>query len=276
MVPLPFHVVDVFGRVPLAGNPLAVIGDADDLSDAEMASIARFTNLSETTFLCAPRDPAADYRLRIFTPSGELPFAGHPTLGSARVWLDLGGVPRRPGVLTQECGIGLVTVTVDAHTIGFEAPPLLHAGTVDDDLAVTIAATLGVDRSSIIALAHLDNGPGWIGVQLESADAVITLSRPTTPLALGVVGLCDPNAESRYEVRAFFPEHDQTIEDPVTGSLHAALATWMIDRGMVAAPFTATQGRCVGRDGIVSIAAPRGTVVVRGAVHRVVVGSINP
>lgn len=274
-MPRPFHVVDVFGRVPLSGNPLAVLGDADGLSDDDMASIARFTNLSETTFLCAPRDPAADYRLRIFTPSGELPFAGHPTLGSAAVWLDLGGIPRSQGVLIQECGIGLVTISTREGVFGFEAPPLLRFGPVDEDLTETIAATLGVDRSSIVDLAHLDNGPGWIGVQLDSADAVIALRRPTTPLALGVVGICDPDAESRYEVRAFFPERGQTIEDPVTGSLHAALATWMIDRGVVTAPFTATQGRAVGRDGVVTITATQGTVVVRGAVHRVVSGSID-
>jgi len=275
-VPLPFHVVDVFGRVPLSGNPLAVIGDGDALSDADMASIARFTNLSETTFLCAPRDPAADYRLRIFTPSGELPFAGHPTLGSAQVWLDLGGVPRSQGVLIQECGIGLVTISTGEGVFGFDAPPLLRFGTVDEDLAATIAATLGIDRSSMVDLAHLDNGPGWIGVQLESADAVIGLSRPTTPLALGVVGLHRHDAESRYEVRAFFPERDQTIEDPVTGSLHAALATWLIDRGVVQAPYAATQGRCVGRDGVVRVKTEDGAVVVHGAVHRIIAGSINP
>lgn len=170
---LPFRQVDVFSSEPWLGNPLAVVHDADGVSDEEMARFARWTNLSETTFLCAPTDPAADYRVRIWTTAGELPFAGHPTIGSAHAWLEAGGVPRGD-VLVQECGAGLVDVRLSPR-LGFAAPPLRRSGHVEPDLRERVSAALGVDGADVHDMAWIDNGPGWIGVDLGSAEAVVAV-----------------------------------------------------------------------------------------------------
>jgi PhzF family phenazine biosynthesis protein len=164
---LPFRQVDVFSAEPWLGNPLAVVHDADRVTDEQMARFARWTNLSETTFLCAPTDPGADYRVRIWTTGGELPFAGHPTIGSAHAWLEAGGVPRGD-VIVQECGAGLVDVRRSPR-LGFTAPPLRRSGPVDADLRSRITHALGVSDAAVEDMAWIDNGPGWVGVDLGSA-----------------------------------------------------------------------------------------------------------
>ena len=267
--------VDVFGSAPLLGNPVAVVHDADDLSDAEMASFARWTNLSETTFLLTPSDPSADYRVRIFTPSTELPFAGHPTLGSCRAWLEAGGVPRREDRIVQECLQGLIELRQDASTrLSFVAPPLVRSGPVAAELLERTLAELGLDASDVAATAWVDNGPGWLGVQLNSADEVLDLVVPATSVPVGVVGLCPPGATAAYEVRAFFPEATGTFEDPVTGSLNASVAQWLLGAGVVTAPYTASQGRALGRAGLISIDVDGDDVLVGGATEVIVTGSV--
>ena len=267
--------MDVFGSAPLLGNPVAVVHDADDLSDAEMASFARWTNLSETTFLLTPSDPSADYRVRIFTPSTELPFAGHPTLGSCRAWLEAGGVPRREDRIVQECLQGLIELRQDASTrLSFVAPPVVRSGPVAAELLERTLAELGLDASDVAATAWVDNGPGWLGVQLNSADEVLDLVVPATSVPVGVVGLCPPGATAAYEVRAFFPEATGTIEDPVTGSLNASVAQWLLDAGVVTAPYSASQGRALGRAGLISIDVDGDAVLVGGATDVIVTGSV--
>ena len=165
--------VDVFSESTCRGNALAVFHDADDLSDDEMAAVARWTNLSETTFLCAPTDPGADYRVRIWTTGGELPFAGHPTLGSAHAWLEAGGVPASADGVVQQCGAGLVQVRRDGSRLRFAAPPLTRSGPVDEADAARVTTALGLDPADVVDLAWVDNGPGWVGVLLRSPGAVL-------------------------------------------------------------------------------------------------------
>lgn len=246
---------DVFTSVGYYGNPLAVVGDGTGLSDDEMARFARWTNLSETTFLLPPADADADYRVRIFTPSGELPFAGHPTLGTCHAWLAAGGVPRTPGVIVQECGVGLVRVRPGADGgLAFAAPPLIRSCAVDEELLVRLACILGIARSEIVDSHWVDNGPGWVAVMLADADAVLAL-RPgfVEELKVGVVGPYPAGHEFAYEVRAFFPKDGTTAEDPVTGSLNASVAQWLLGTGQVRAPYVASQGAVLGRAGRVHV-----------------------
>lgn len=255
-----FHQLDVFTAVPLRGNPLAVVHDAAGLDDATMAAFARWTNLSETTFLLTPADPAADYRVRIFTPGGELPFAGHPTLGSCHAWLAAGGRPRSAGQVVQECGVGLVTVRRDEAAGGrlaFAAPPLRRSGPLDEALLVRIAAALGVDRHAIVQHQWVDNGPGWCAVMLPSGAAVRALMPDMAALALaelklGVVGAQAAGADTAFEVRAFVPSMG-IGEDPVTGSLNAGLAQWLIGAGLAPPSYVAAQGCALGRAGRVHV-----------------------
>jgi PhzF family phenazine biosynthesis protein len=255
-----FHQLDVFTAVPLRGNPLAVVHDAAGLDDATMAAFARWTNLSETTFLLPPADPAADYRVRIFTPGGELPFAGHPTLGSCHAWLAAGGRPRSAGQVVQECGVGLVTVRRDEAAGGrlaFAAPPLRRSGPLDEALLVRIAAALGIDRGAIVQHQWVDNGPGWCAVMLASGAAVRALMPDMAALALavlklGVVGAQAAGADTAFEVRAFVPSMG-IGEDPVTGSLNAGLAQWLIGAGLAPAAYVAAQGSALGRAGRVHV-----------------------
>ncbi|MFT4287594.1 PhzF family phenazine biosynthesis protein [Nocardioides sp.] len=245
--------VDVFAATPLLGNPVAVVHDADGLADDEMAAFARWTNLSETTFLLAPTEPEADYRLRIFTPGGELPFAGHPTLGSAHAWLEAGGVPRGAGVV-QECGVGLVRLR-RTDRLAFAAPPLLRSGPVAADLLDDIVAALGIDRDDVLDAAWADNGPGWVGVRLASAEEVLAL-RPdfaALPAEVGVVGHHPAGAECAIEVRAFCRPAMGVTEDPVTGSLNASLAQWLTTSGVLPPSYVAAQGRALGRAGRIHV-----------------------
>jgi PhzF family phenazine biosynthesis protein len=253
-----FRQVDVFTAVPFLGNPLAVVLGADGLSTEQMARFANWTNLSESTFVLAPENPAADYRVRIFTPATELPFAGHPTLGTCHAWLEAGGQPKQAGVTVQECGAGLVQIRTDGAGLAFAAPPLLRGGPVDEELAVHIAGILGVGRDEILDLQWADNGPGWVAVLLASAEAVLALRPGQTDLDLGVAGPYPPGSEAAFEVRAFTPKLSSTDEDPVTGSLNASLAQWLLASGRATAPYVASQGTVLGRRGRVRISQDAG------------------
>jgi PhzF family phenazine biosynthesis protein len=250
----PFAQVDVFTAVPYLGNPLAVVVDGSGLTTAEMQRFAHWTNLSETTFLLPPTRPDADYAVRIFTPSNELPFAGHPTLGSCHAWLEAGGTAQRADHVVQECGVGLVTIERRAdERLAFAAPPLLRSGPVADDELDEAVRALGISRSDVVDAAWIDNGPGWLGVLLASAQDVVGLRPSHSALDIGVIGPYEDHSDFAYEVRAFFPQGDSSREDPVTGSLHASAAQWMIESGRARPPFEASQGTCLGRAGRVSI-----------------------
>ena len=271
-----FRMVDVFSDDAFRGNPVAVILDGAGLDEVEMSRISSWTNLSETTFLRAPDAAEADYALRIFTPSTELPFAGHPTLGSCRAWLDAGGVPKRDRLVVQECGVGLVAIRIDDDgTLAFAAPPLVTSGPLADGLRAEVIAALGVDEADVLAAAHVDNGPGWVGVLLATAEEVLALEPGDTPLKIGVAGFHPAGVEAAYEVRAFFPDGARSIEDPVTGSLNASMAQWLLGEGRVTAPYVATQGARLGRTGRIAISAdPDGQVWVGGTTAVRVSGEI--
>lgn len=252
-----FQQVDVFSSRPLKGNPVAVVIGADGLADAQMAAFANWTNLSETTFLLRPTSPEADYRLRIFTPQSELPFAGHPTLGSCHAWLASGGRPRGEEIV-QECAVGLVRLRREGGRLAFQAPPLRRSGPVEPALVARIASGIGVTPERITASNWVDNGPGWVAVMLGSRAEVLAL-RPNYPalsgLQLGVVAPWDAardGAEAQFEVRAFCPELG-VPEDPVTGSLNAGLAQWMIGSGLAPSSYVASQGTALGREGRVFV-----------------------
>lgn len=248
---LRFSQVDVFADELGYGNPVAVVHDAGSLDEAALQRFAAWTNLSETTFLLPPTAPGADYRVRIFTPTRELPFAGHPTLGSARAWLEAGGTPIDPDVVVQECGAGLVRVRRDGGRLAFAAPPLLRDGPVDPDDLAEIVAALRVDPGTVVDAQWGDNGPGWVMVLLDSAEAVLALEPDAARMSrfpdLGVAGPHAPGGEAAYEVRAFFLPGP--TEDPVTGSLNAALGGWLIRSGRAPRAYVAAQGTRLGRRG---------------------------
>jgi len=274
---LPFFQLDVFSAVPFKGNPLAVIAEADGLEDAQMQAIANWTNLSETTFLSRPKDAAADYHVRIFTPSRELPFAGHPTLGSCHAWLALGHRPKAEHVV-QECGAGLVRIKRDGARLAFAAPPLRRSGDVDGELRGHIAASLGVSEQTIKAAQWVDNGPGWIAVLLGSRREVLALKLDGSLLpgqSLGVVAPWDPaqdGNEAQFEVRAFTSRH---TEDPVTGSLNAGLAQWLIGAGLAKPRYIAAQGTVLGRAGRVHVAQEGDAIWIGGDVAPCIAGTIT-
>jgi PhzF family phenazine biosynthesis protein len=271
----PFAEVDVFAAGAFSGNPLAVVLDADGLSTAEMQRLANWTNFSETTFLLPPTVPGADYRARIFTPAEELPFAGHPTLGSCHSWLQANSA-HRGGAVVQECGAGLVSVRRgEAGTLAFAAPPLLRDEPADDDLQEELAGVLGIERAAIREARWIDNGPGWVAVLLDSAQAVLDLTPGETDRKIGVVGPYPPGSPHAVEVRAFFSTGRSVTEDPVTGSLNAGLAQWLLGTGTLTAPYLAHQGTALGRDGQVHIDQdPDGTIWVGGAAVTRVRGEI--
>jgi PhzF family phenazine biosynthesis protein len=271
-----FRQVDVFTTTAYLGNPLAVVLGADGLSDDQMRRFANWTNLSETTFVLAPRDPQADYRVRIFTPSLELPFAGHPTLGTCHAWLESGGMPRTAGVVMQECGAGLVRVRQDADGLAFAAPPLLRSGPVEEELAIHIAEVLGIDLDEIVDLQWADNGPGWVAVLLASAEAVLAVRPGMVDLDLGIAGPYPPGSPAAFEVRAFAPSVGAAVEDPVTGSFNASLAEWLLATGRATAPYLARQGTVLGRRGEVHITQDdEGMVWVGGGVVTCVSGTVS-
>lgn len=294
-----FAQVDVFSAVPFRGNPVAVILDADGLDETQMARIANWTNLSETTFVLPPEDPAADYRLRIFTPHQELPFAGHPTLGSAAAWLDAGGAPKNDDRIVQECGAGLVDIrriprrggpedssasptraTDDPpppESLAFAAPDRLRTGALDESYVAEIATALGVDRDDILGHQWADNGPGWAAVRLAGAEQVLALNPDFSAIPdakIGVLGAHPEGADHEYEIRAFVPGVG-VAEDPVTGSLNASVAQWLIGEGHAPNSYTATQGTALGRSGIVSIAAEDDEIWVGGATSICIRGTVH-
>jgi PhzF family phenazine biosynthesis protein len=253
-----FCQVDVFTRERYRGNPVAVVLDADGLTTEQLQRYAHWTNLSETTFVLPPTTAGADYRVRIFTPSTELPFAGHPTLGTCHAWLQAapnGANAVEPGRdVVQECGAGLVRIRRDGGELAFAAPPLLRSGPVEEPLVARIAGILRIDRADVVDARWVDNGPGWVAVLLADADAVLALRPgPVEDLDLGVVGPHRPGADAAVEVRAFFTANGATVEDPVTGSLNASLAPWLVETGRVTLPYTARQGTALGRSGRVQL-----------------------
>jgi PhzF family phenazine biosynthesis protein len=271
-----FTQLNVFSADPLGGNPLAVVHAAEGLSDARMAALARWTNLSETTFLLPPTDPGADYRVRIFTPAEELPFAGHPTLGSCSAWLAAGGKPRKPKVVVQQCGVGLVRVACDGPRLEFAAPPLRRTGPLETDVLTKICRAVALQPSDVVHHQWIDNGPGWCAVMLRSARQVLSLKpnwAALEPLKLGVVGPHEAGHNAAFEVRAFVGSGG--FEDPVTGSLNASLAQWLIGAGLANSSYIATQGTCLQRAGRVHLRKDDDAVWVGGDVVHVVRGEID-
>jgi len=287
----PFKQVDVFTATPYLGNPLAVVLDGSGLSSEQMQHFTNWTNLSEATFLLPPTEAGAaagaDYRVRIFCPGRELPFAGHPTLGSCHAWLEAGGQPRTPGRIVQECGVGLVTLRQDSDRLAFAAPPLLKSGPLDELDVERIARGLGIERTDIVAHAWCDNGPNWRGVMLGSAEQVLAL-RPDAAILgaldvgvvgprgkVGVVGPHGADEGIAFEVRAFFPGNNGLAEDPVTGSLNAALAQWLIGAHLAPPSYIASQGTALGRAGRVYVEQDGDTIWVGGGSVTCVDGEVR-
>jgi PhzF family phenazine biosynthesis protein len=280
-----FQQVDVFTTTPFLGNPVAVVLDSDGLSTEEMVRFTRWTNLSEATFVLPPTDARADYRVRIFTSASttpvrpdsyELPFAGHPTLGTCHAWLAVGGTPRADAVVVQECGAGLVEIRRGDDGLAFAAPPLIRSGAVEPELIEHIAGVLRIDRREIVDAAWADNGPGWVAVLLESADAVLALEPGPVDLDLGVVGPHRPAAPEAWELRAFFPKDGATAEDPVTGSLNASVAMWLLENGRATAPYVARQGTALGRQGRIRVSrVDDDTIWVGGGTVTCVAGTVE-
>jgi len=261
-----FTQVDVFTATPLRGNPLAVVHGADGLNDAQMQDFARWTNLSETSFLLQPANSEADYRVRIFTPGGELPFAGHPTLGTCHAWIQRGGVPRAAGRVMQECGVGLVALRLDGERTAFAAPPL-RIDAVDEETLAGVLPALGLAAQQVRAARWLDNGPCWLALLLDDAAAVLAIEPDHSALKslpkVGVVGPHAPGEACRFEVRAFAASVG-VAEDPVTGSLNAGLAQWLIGEGIAPPQYVAAQGARLERAGRVYIERDGDTVWVGG------------
>jgi PhzF family phenazine biosynthesis protein len=272
-----FHQLDVFTDTPYKGNPLAVVHDAYGLSDEQMASFARWTNLSETTFLLPPTEAGADYRVRIFTPGGELPFAGHPTLGSCAAWLKAGGVSRQSDMIIQECGVGLVRIRRSDTRLAFAAPPLRRSGPLDSTSLQQIKQALRLNDDDIVAHQWVDNGPGWCVVMLRSAEQVLAVQPDFAALGDIRIGIAAPQsagADTDYEVRVFVPSLG-VPEDPVTGSLNAGLAQWLIGTGNVGDQYVVKQGTVLGRAGKVFIERIGDDIWVGGEVVDCIAGTVE-
>jgi len=275
-MPRPFAQIDVFSESAYLGNPVAVVLDGDGLTSDQMQRFAAWTNLSETTFVVAATDPTADYRVRIFDTSSELPFAGHPTLGTCHAWLAAGGRPRDVERIVQECGAGLVTVRRTSDRLAFRSPEPFRSGPVDEVLDRRIADVLGIEREAIVETRWAANGPNWVVALLRSADAVPALGPGFVDFDLGVVGPYPAGSPAAFEVRAFFPKDGRTAEDPVTGSLNGALAQWLVRTGRATLPYVASQGSALGRAGRVHLSADEdGTVWVAGATRTCVTGEVE-
>ncbi|TCQ08493.1 PhzF family phenazine biosynthesis protein [Sphingomonas sp. PP-CC-3A-396] len=253
-----FKLVDVFGTAPFTGNPLAVVADAEGLSTDDMQRITRWLNLSETTFLLPTTDTLADYRVRIFTLARELPFAGHPTLGTCHAWLEAGGTPKRAGVIVQECGVGLVEVRRDNNRLAFAAPPLIRSGMPTEVEILEVADLLRIDRAAIVDAQWVDNGPGWIAVMLATAADVLAVEparHHSRRIDIGIVGPHPAGSDAAFEIRAIFSDaHGALIEDPVCGSLNASVGQWLFASGRAHDRYVAAQGSCIGRDGRIDVA----------------------
>ncbi len=268
--------VDVFGARAFAGNPLGVVHSAEGLDDAAMLRLTRWLGFSETTFLLPPTDPGADYRVRIFYPAGELPFAGHPTLGTAHAWLQAGGAPRTPGVIMQQCGVGLVEVRQQDDLLAFKAPPLTRTGPLDaDDLAEALRVT-GAAPEAVVEAVHLANGPQWKLLRLRSLDDLLA-AEPAAKAPMGTdIGLAAPGANGvDWELRAFFANGRGAVcEDPVTGSFNAGLACHLFASGLASGSYLAGQGQCVGADGRIHCRIDEsGAVWIGGRVDTIAAGA---
>lgn len=254
---LAVHMVDVFGAGPFSGNPLAVVSGAGAMTTDDMQQLTRWFNLSETAFLLPPTHPDADYRVRIFTLEREMPFAGHPTLGSCHAWLAAGNGAKKDAQIIQECGAGLITIRRAGNRLSFAAPPLIRSGTPTPDELAQARELLGVEASEIVDAAWIDNGPGWFGIRLASAERVLALNPARSwpaRIDVGVVGPHAPGGDAAFELRAFFSDHLGTIvEDAVTGSLNASVAQWLFATGVVKDAYVAAQGTRLGRKGRVYI-----------------------
>jgi PhzF family phenazine biosynthesis protein len=272
----PFRQVDVFTTTPYRGNPVAVVLDGSGLETEEMLRFAQWTNLSETTFVLPPSDPAGDYRVRIFTPVLELPFAGHPTLGTCHAWLEQGGAGQSRTRIVQQCEAGLIEIRETPAGLAFAAPPLVRSGPVDEALVGEIAGVLGIARSEIVDAQWADNGPGWVAVLLASAAAVLALRPGPSELDIGVVAPQPAGAETAFEVRGFFPKGGVLAEDPVTGSLNASLAQWLLGSGRASAPYVASQGTALGRAGRVHVTQDGdGTIWIGGGTVTCIAGDVE-
>lgn len=276
-----FQQVDVFGNAhcdhALLGNPVAVVHDADGLSDEMMQRFARWTNLSETTFLLSPTDPRADYRLRIFTPGGELPFAGHPTLGSCHAWREGGGVARSSAGTVQECGVGLVEVRERGAQLFFAAPALRRTGPMSEADVSRLVSALAVPSESVRAHQWVDNGPGWCALLLDSAERVLSITPDFAALSgfnVGLVGAHAADVADDFEVRAFVPDLG-VPEDPVTGSLNAGIGQWLIAEGLAAERYTARQGTAMHRAGRVFVEKEEDQIWVGGAAQVCIAGELR-
>jgi PhzF family phenazine biosynthesis protein len=272
----PFSQVDVFGAEPGSGNPVAVVLEAEGLSEEEMQRFARWTNLSETTFVLPPTRHEADYRVRIFTPVLELPFAGHPTLGTCHAWLEGGGEPRDPQEIVQECEAGPVRIRRGEGGLAFAAPPLVRSGPASEEEAARVAAALDLEPAEMLAVEWVDNGPGWIAVLLESAERVLALRPRPLDFDLGAVGFHPPGSPEAIEVRAFVPVNGVSVEDPVTGSLHASVAQWLLGEGRLQSPYVASQGGAIGRAGRIQVSRDdERTIWVGGRTESLVSGRVE-
>lgn len=260
-----FAEVDVFSEEPYGGNPVVVVLDAEGLHGEQMQAFARKMNVSETTFVLPPTRETADYRVRIFAPGRELPFAGHPTLGTCHAWLEATEQQHLERIV-QECGDRAVEIRRTAEGLAFAAPPVLRSGEVEEPLIQEIAAALDVDRNDLLDAQWVDNGPGWLAVMLPTVHQVLELAPTFIDQNIGVAALHEEGQDIALEVRAFFPRDGEMGEDPVTGSLNASLAQWLVGSGRITAPYVARQGTAIGRTGRIHISRDdAGTIWVAGA-----------
>jgi len=269
-----FAQVDVFGDGPCSGNPVAVVLAAEGMGEEEMQRFARWTNLAETTFVLPPTRPEADYRVRIFTPVLELPFAGHPTLGTCHAWLEAGGEVAGEEIV-QECDAGLVRIRREEERLAFAAPPMVRSGPASEEDRAKVAAALGVDRSEMLAVEWVDNGPGWICALLESPERLLELRPGPLDFDLGAVALQPRGSPAAIELRAWAPVNGQAVEDPVTGSLNASVAQWLLGDGRLAAPYLAHQGTAIGREGRIHVSEADGEIWVGGRTQPLIAGAVE-
>ena len=266
----------MFTTSPYAGNPVAVVLDGAGLATEQMQRFAHWTNLSETTFVLPPSIKDADYRVRIFTPMLELPFAGHPTLGTCHAWLAAGGRPHGDDLIVQESAAGLVRVRRTEDGLAFAAPPQVRSGPVEDDVTERLARMLGLERAAMVDTQWVDNGPGWVAVLLDRPETVLALMPRFDDLDVGVVAPYPFGSPEAFEVRAFFPKDGVVVEDPVTGSLNASLAQWLLGTGRASAPYVARQGTALGRSGRVHVSRdPDGTIWVGGGTVTCISGEVE-
>lgn len=274
-----FQLVDVFSPEAFKGNPVAVILDSEGLSTEQMQAITRWFNLSETTFLIAPSRPGADYGVRIFTLDRELPFAGHPTLGSCHAWLTAGGRPASPDLVVQDCGVGAVPIRRDSRRLAFAAPPQQRSGAVEAAKLDEVLSFLNLRHDQITDSRWIDNGPGWLGIMMPSAQAVLAVAAARswpTRMEVGLVGPHPAGEDIAWEIRALFSDQTGAIrEDPVTGSLNASVAQWLFESGRASGRYVAAQGTAIGFAGRIHVEKDAsGAVWIGGATQTIVSGEM--